>query len=151
MKLNTDFSGCLTAVETIQVPFHDVDPAGVVWHGRYFKYFEAARCALLDEFDYGYASMAASGYSWPVVDTMVRYLRPLLLEQTATVTACLREWEMRLVVDYKIEDEAKVLYTKARTVQVPVDAVTNVLTIGSPTVLIENVKKRLSAVEQGST
>lgn len=151
MNIKTDFAHCLTAAETFQVPFHDIDPAGVAWHGRYFKYFEAVRSALLHEVDYSYQGMTASGYLWPVVDTTVRYLRPLLLEQTFTVTACLREWEMRLVVDYKIEDEAGLLYTKARTVQVPVDAVTKVLTIGSPQVLIENVQKRLDALRGRDT
>lgn len=144
MKLKTDFSQCLTASETFKVPFHDIDPAGVAWHGRYFKYFEAARCALLNAVDYSYRDMTESGYLWPVVDTTVRYLRPLLLEQTFTVTAILREWEMRLVVDYRINDEEGLLYTRARTVQVPVDAATKILTIGSPQVLIANVEKRLA-------
>ncbi len=29
------------------VPFHDVDPLFVVWHGHYFKYFEYGREALM--------------------------------------------------------------------------------------------------------
>ena len=31
----------------LEVPFHDVDRLGVVWHGHYFKYFELARTRLL--------------------------------------------------------------------------------------------------------
>ncbi len=31
-----------TCVE-VRVPFHDVDPAGIAWHGHYFKYLELAR------------------------------------------------------------------------------------------------------------
>jgi acyl-CoA thioester hydrolase len=42
-----------TEVE-ITIPFHDVDMMGVVWHGNYFRYFEIAREALLNQFDYGY-------------------------------------------------------------------------------------------------
>ena len=34
----------------IAVPFHDIDSIGIAWHGHYAKYFEIARCALLDEF-----------------------------------------------------------------------------------------------------
>ena len=33
----------------IEVPFHDVDTMNVVWHGHYLKYFEIARCKLLDQ------------------------------------------------------------------------------------------------------
>ena len=46
-------------------------------------------------------------------------------------------------VDYKIEGADGILYTKARTVQVPVDAATHDLVLGSPQVLIDNVARRL--------
>lgn len=142
--IKTDFSNCLTAAMDVQIPFFDLDPAGVAWHGRYFQYFELARCALFEGFDYSYDAMQASGYLWPVVDTEVRYVRPLLLNQGVRVTACLREWEMRLMVDYKIEDTGGVLYTKARTVQVPVDAGTHQLVLGSPQVLVDRVARKLA-------
>jgi acyl-CoA thioesterase FadM len=67
----------------------------------------------------------------------------LLLNQAVRVTACLREWELRLVVDYRIEDADGVLYTRARTIQVPVDAETHELVLGSPQLLIDNVARRL--------
>jgi acyl-CoA thioester hydrolase len=144
--IKTNFTKYLTAAVDVQVPFFDLDPAGVAWHGRYFQYFELARCALFEGFNYSYNEMEASGYLWPVADTEVRYVRPLTLDKKVRVTACLREWEMRLVVDYKIEDADGVLFTKARTVQVPVDAETHELIFGSPDELIENVVQRLSEV-----
>ena len=143
MKVKIDFANSLTATENLKIPFHDIDPAGVAWHGRYFKYFESVRCTLLEGVDYSYQGMQDSGCLWPVVDATVRYVRPLLLSQEVRVIACLREWELRLVVDYRIEDEKDVVYTKARTVQVPVDADTLELMFGSPEVLIQNVTKRL--------
>lgn len=147
--IKTDFSNCLTAAADVKIPFYDLDPAGVAWHGRYFQYFELARCALFESFNYSYAEMEASGYLWPVGDTEVRYVRPLLLDQEVRVTACLREWELRLMVDYTIEDDAGVLYTKARTIQVPVDATTHELVLGSPQVLIDNVSRRLAEAGLG--
>jgi len=144
IKLNT--SNFLTASETLRIPFHDLDPGGVVWHGRYFKYFECVRCTLFEGFDYSYEEMMKSSILWPVVDTSVRYVRPLLLNQEILVTASLREWELRLVVDYRIVDENGVIFTKARTVQVPVDAVTHELQFGSPEILVQNVQARLQAL-----
>jgi len=141
--IKTDFANCLTASTDIRIPFFDLDPAGVAWHGRYFQYFELARCELLEDVNYSYEGMQDSGVLWPVADTAVRYVRPLLLNQSIRVTACLREWEMRLVIDYKIENEAGEIHTKARTVQVPVDAATMELTLGSPQILIDNVESRL--------
>lgn len=146
--MRTDFSNCLTATEPVRVPFHDIDPAGVVWHGRYFKYFEAARSKLLDTIQYSYQQMVDSGFVWPIVETMVRFVHPLTLNQHYTVTACLREWELRLVVDYKIEDAGARLCTKGRTIQVPVGVLDHELRIGSPDILIENVRKRLESLRK---
>ena len=140
----TDFAGCLTATETMRVPFHDVDPAHVVWHGRYFKYFEEARRALLEELDYSYSTMMNSGFVWPVVDASVRYVRPMVLDQRFTVTAALREWELRMVIDYRIRDLDGTLFTKGRTVQVPVDAKTRELFVGTPDELLSRIERRLS-------
>ena len=144
----SNFSNCLTASIEIRVPFFDLDPAGVAWHGRYFQYFELARCRLFEGIDYSYEEMQSSGVLWPVADTSVRYVRPLTLNQDVLVTACLREWEMRLVVDYRIEDENGAVLTRARTIQVPVDADTLELTLGSPQVLIDNVHAKLRDLEQ---
>jgi acyl-CoA thioester hydrolase len=145
--ISTDFTNCLIASEDMKVPFHDIDPAAVVWHGRYFKYFEIVRCMLLEDVDYGYAEMMNSGYVWPVVDTSVRYLKPLQIDQKFTTVAALREWELRLVIDYKILGEDDTLYTKARTVQVPIDLETRELRLGSPDVFVSSVEKRLEALK----
>ena len=138
--IKTDFSGGLTADIEIRVPFFDIDPGGVAWHGHYFKYFELARCELLEDIGYSYERMMETGLLWPIADTMVRFVHPLTLNKQATVTACLREWEFRLVIDYKIEDEDGKILTKGRTVQVPVDAESLELTLGSPQELIDKVE-----------
>ena len=50
IELNS--SNCLIASDEIKVPFHDLDPGNVVWHGRYFKYFESARTLLFEGIGY---------------------------------------------------------------------------------------------------
>ena len=32
---------------TLKVPFYDLDPMQIVWHGHYLKYFDIARSELL--------------------------------------------------------------------------------------------------------
>ncbi len=32
----------------LKVPFHDLDPMQMVWHGNYLKYFDIARTGLFD-------------------------------------------------------------------------------------------------------
>ena len=41
----------------IDVPFYDLDPKNVVWHGNYVKYLEVARCDLLSKIGYTYDDM----------------------------------------------------------------------------------------------
>ena len=94
----------LTTETEIIVPFHDVDPMQVVWHGRYVKYFEIARCQLLESFDYNYEQMFDSGYAWPVVDMRIKYVKPLRFNQRVVVETQLVEWEFRLKIKYRIRD-----------------------------------------------
>ena len=138
-----DLSKYLSSTVRVRVPFFDLDPAGVAWHGRYFQYFELARCELLELVGYSNEEMMGSGILWPIADTSVRYLQPLVLNQDVLVTAYLREWEMRIVIDYRIEDETGTLFTRASTTQVPVDADSLDLLLGSPDFFVENVHSRM--------
>lgn len=42
----------ISAEYVVEVPFFDLDPMHIVWHGNYVKYFEEARCQLLRTIDY---------------------------------------------------------------------------------------------------
>jgi acyl-CoA thioester hydrolase len=134
----------LTAVVTLQIPFFDVDSARVVWHGHYFKYFEVARCVLLDRIGYNYETMAASGVVWPIVKSSTKFIRPLVFNQIVRVTARLREWDMHIVMDYHIEGEDGQLHTKATTPQVPLDAISHELQFGTPAELIDRMEAYLN-------
>jgi acyl-CoA thioester hydrolase len=124
----------------LTVPFHDVDSIGAAWHGHYAKYFELARCELLDSFGYGYDAMRASGYMWPIIDLQVRYVKPLRFNQRIVVKATLREWENRLLIDYLVSDEATgARLTKGRTSQVAVDMKTGEMCFVSPPVIFERL------------
>jgi len=124
----------------IEIPFHDVDVMKVAWHGHYVKYFEIARCALLDVIDYNYPQMEASGYGWPVIDLRVRYAQPLRFQQKIRVIATLAEWENRLKVDYLIEDaQTGQRLTKGYTVQVAVDMKNGEMQFVSPEILFDKL------------
>ena len=124
----------------VQVPFYDLDPVNIVWHGNYAKYFERARCELLQQFNYNYDAMRASGYMWPVVDLHVRYLRPLRFNQRVVVRALLKEWEFRIRIEYLILDATSgERLTKGSSIQVAVDMKTGELCLQSPRVLFERL------------
>ncbi|WP_336147594.1 acyl-CoA thioesterase [Acinetobacter soli] len=124
----------------IEVPFHDVDAMNVVWHGYYLKYFEIARCKLLDQFDYNYQQMQASGYLWPVIESHVKYVQGIQFQQKIRVRAILKEWETRLKIEYVIFDnETGQRLTKGYTTQVAVDIQSKAMCFQSPKILFERL------------
>lgn len=124
----------------LQIPFHDVDMMEVVWHGHYAKYFEIARCALLDTLDYNYPQMRDSGYAWPVIDLSIRYVKPAVFNQVVSVTAKLVEWENRLKINYQVIDkQSGSRLAKGHSVQVAVDMQTGTMCFESPKVLLEKL------------
>ncbi|MDR1462944.1 MAG: acyl-CoA thioesterase [Azoarcus sp.] len=124
----------------LQIPFHDIDPLEICWHGHYVRYFEIARMALLHAIGYDYPEMRASGYAWPVIELHVRYARPLRYRQRIVVEAAVVEWENRFKIDYTIRDlESGVRLTRAHTVQVAVNMATGDMSLISPDILAEKL------------
>jgi len=124
----------------IEIPFHDVDMMEITWHGHYVKYFEIARCALLDSISYNYSQMRDSGYAWPVIDMRIRYPGPSHFGQIVTVKAKIKEWENRLKIDYEIRDKKSgKRLTRGYTVQVAVEISSREMLIESPKILFDKL------------
>lgn len=124
----------------MQVQFYDLDPMEIVWHGRYVKYLENVRCALLDKIGYNYVEMKASGYSWPIIDMHLRYVAPATFGQVLKLRAEIVEWENRLTIDYMISDAATgKRLNKATTMQVAVNIASGEMCFVSPPVLFEKL------------
>ena len=125
----------------LEVPFQDLDPMQVVWHGNYFRYFEAARAKLLRMIDYDYSEMSASGYSWPIVDTRVRFVHALQYRQKVQVQAEMVEWENRLKIDYLISDRGSgKRLTTGYTIQCAIDMRSLELQLVTPEVFRQRLK-----------
>jgi acyl-CoA thioester hydrolase len=120
----------------IEVPFFDVDLMEIVWHGHYAKYFEVARCALLDKVGYDYMTMRATGYTWPIIELNVRYAQPVKFGQKIIVNAGITEWENRLKIMYRVTDKVTGRQlTKGYTHQVAVSIATGEMCYESPQIL----------------
>ncbi len=120
--------------------FHDLDPMAVVWHGHYMKYFELARCAMLQKYNYDYPDMRDSGFMWPIVDFRTKYVASLRYGQKVKVRAKIIEWEFRLKIEYLITDvESGRALTRAYSVQVAVDIETQEMCFQSPAVLLQRL------------
>lgn len=131
----------LSADVIIEIPFHDVDTMHIVWHGHYLKYFEIARCALLEQFDYNYPQMQASGYMWPIIESHVRYIQGVKFAQKIRIVAQLLEWENRLKIHYTVYDaHTNQRMTKGYTIQVAVAQPNHELCLVSPDVLLQKLQ-----------
>lgn len=137
--------GVLQAEIELVVPFFDVDMMEVVWHGHYVKYFEEARCALLDKLGHNYRQMRDAGYAWPIIDLQVRYIRGAQFGQRIRVRADLVEWENRLKINYLITDVATgERMTRGSSVQVAVEIASREMLLASPRVFLEAVERVLA-------
>ena len=135
----------ISAQALTQVEFYDVDAMNVAWHGHYVRWLELGRRELLDSLDYGYARILAEGWSFPVVDMSLRYLKPAVLGQRLRVRADLVEWENRLVVAYTIDDAADGrTLCRARSVQVAVRIGNGALSFVMPPTWLDRVNRAIA-------
>lgn len=131
----------LTAELVLKAEFYDVDSMRVVWHGNYIKFYEQARCVLLDKIGYNYNEMEDFGIAWPIVKLDVKYIKPIVFGQEFIVKATLLEYENRLKISYIIYDSVTgAVLNKGTTTQMAINMKTEESMLVSPTHLVELVE-----------
>jgi len=88
---------------TLQVPFHDLDPMRIVWHGNYFKYFDRARFALFDAAGidlYGY--MTEKQIAFPITRTSTKHIAPLMSRDQVVCKATVTEARFKIAMEFEI-------------------------------------------------
>lgn len=125
----------------IEVPFYDLDPMNVVWHGNYIKYTEIARCKLLEKIGYSYREIKADGYVYPVAKMDMKFIKSATLGQKLVVKAILEEFEPSLRIKYIIKDaETGEVIFKASTMQICVEITSKRSVYEAPEKLKEGLK-----------
>lgn len=90
-----------------EIPFHDNDMVGIVWHGNYFKYFELARDQLLARLNLSVTSLVKEhGLGLPVIKSYSRYRHPLTFGDQVKIYAAISEYENLLCFDFEVRDAA---------------------------------------------
>ena len=130
---------------SIEIPlkaeFYDVDSMKIVWHGNYIKYYEQARCALLDLIGYNYDDMERSGFAWPIVTLEVKYMKPIAFRQEFIIKATLLEYENRIKIAYLIYDKKTgESINKGITTQMAINMETGLSQLVSPPLFIQSVE-----------
>jgi acyl-CoA thioester hydrolase len=135
-----------SAVVRFTVPFCDVDAMQVVWHGNYFKYFDAARDRVLCDVGIDlYRTVERFGMVFPITRTQTKHIRPLRVRDEVECRAVLVEYECRLVFDFEVRMVATgELCVKARTEQAAVRVPDGTLELRLPELM-----RRALAAEPG--
>ncbi len=97
------FSAGRATVE-VEIPFHDCDPLGVAWHGRYLEYMEASRRKLFEAHRVGVFDMIDLRLRMFVSDARCRYHAPLRYGDRCVVSSWFTPAAPLLRVAYLIEN-----------------------------------------------
>ena len=87
-----------------EVPFHDCDPLQIVWHGRYFEYFEVARTALFKERGLDISAIRELGLRMYVADVRCRYTSPLTYGDEVEVEAMAKTVSAHIRIAYSVRN-----------------------------------------------
>ncbi len=112
------------------VRFEEVDPLGIVWHGRYPGYAEDARVALYERYGIGYMDLYRHGVIAPIKQMHLDYCRPLHFQDSFTIEGLLH-WSdaVRLNFEFIIRDAEGRVATRGYTVQLLLDSQENLLLV----------------------
>ena len=80
-----------TFVHQIRVRFADTDAMGIVYHGRYFEWFEAARTEMMRAMGMSYHELTQKGIALPVIEVACRYRIPVRYDDRIRILTVLDE------------------------------------------------------------
>ena len=91
---------------TSKVAFHQCDPLGVAWHGRYFEWLEIARTELFASRELEVQQIRDLGHRMYVVEATCRYMAPLRYGDSLRVVSWFSAVEPLIRVGYDIYNVA---------------------------------------------
>jgi acyl-CoA thioester hydrolase len=87
----------------MKVPFHDLDPMQVVWHGNYFKYFDVARFGLFASVGIDlYAYLKQEQMVFPITRSSIKHIQPLQFDDEFVCRATVTEARYKIAMDFEI-------------------------------------------------
>jgi len=105
-----------------KVPFYDLDPMQMVWHGNYLKYFDIARFELFDTLGIDLLKyFKKTSYLFPITKTSTKHIVSLKYKDEFKCKATVVEAQYKIVVDFEIRlVKNNQICTKGRSEQVAI-------------------------------
>ena len=124
----------------IKIPFNDLDPMNIVWHGNYVKYLEQARGELFNMLGYSYFDMYADNYIYPIAKLDMKFIKSIAYNDEIEVRCTLPAIEPAIIISYEIYNGGEKIF-KAKSTQIGVLADTKETVYIPPKKLVEKIKE----------
>ncbi len=114
-------------IQEIRVLYSDTDSYGVVWHGAYTKWFEAARVELVEKAGLKLEELESNNFLFPVVELNIRYKSSAKMNERIIIkTKAVEVKPLSVTFEHKVfEKETQTLRVIAHTTIVVFDSKTN--------------------------
>jgi acyl-CoA thioester hydrolase len=90
-------------IQEIRVLYSDTDSYGVVWHGAYTKWFEAARVEYCEKIGLDIAELESKNIVFPVVELNIRYKSSALMNERIVIKTVISELTtLRVTFEHKV-------------------------------------------------
>lgn len=110
----------------IRVCYEDTDQMGVVYYGRYARYYEIGRTEAIRELGFTYKMIESQKVFLPARSLNITYLKPALYDDLLTVRTIINEIpKVKFPIKTEIYNEAGELINKGEVVLAFFDANTN--------------------------
>jgi acyl-CoA thioester hydrolase len=105
-----------------RVPFHDLDPLQIVWHGNYLKYFDIARFGLFKQAGLDlYQYFLDRQLIFPVTRSSAKHIVPLRYDDEFVCRATVTEAVYKIAMSFEIRLAANgQICTRGKSEQVAV-------------------------------
>ena len=105
-----------------RVPFHDLDPLQIVWHGNYLKYFDIARFGLFKQAGLDlYQYFLTRQLIFPVTRSSAKHIVPLRYDDEFVCRATVTEAVYKIAMSFEIRlAENGQICTRGKSEQVAV-------------------------------
>lgn len=126
----------------ILIPFHDVDPMNVVWHGHYFKYFELARTELETRLGLTFSVMNEMGFICPVIESHCRHVSAMRYGDRGRCRSWIAQVDRRVTVAYELWNRTTDRRSaEGHTVQAALDRDTGQMLLEVPAAILPRVRE----------
>ncbi|MDO4294854.1 MAG: thioesterase family protein [bacterium] len=86
--------------------YYETDQMGIIHHSNYIRWFEEARCDMMEQLGMGYKRMEECGIISPVLSMYCEYKSMTRFGDTVEVQCILKEYNgIKMTVEYSVTDK----------------------------------------------